>query len=212
MTTRHSSSRFDEQPRRSGEPRDPRTLRDPRETREPRENRESRDNRDIISSREGREIISPRDGREPRDTISPREQREPREGRDVTSTRDPQDTRGTRESRPEPMVEPGMDSRLFQRGDPRADPQGWASRPDAMMESRDSPFDNPRDTRVTRDPRSQRDPRDAYDGDEMDMDPPGRLTSYFLQGNGISREVIQADICRYLGKDATCLASTKNVS
>jgi hypothetical protein len=29
-----------------------------------------------------------------------------------------------------------------------------------------------------------------------------RQNEYFLDGEGISREVIQADICRYLGNDA----------
>ena len=29
-----------------------------------------------------------------------------------------------------------------------------------------------------------------------------RLNDYFIDKNGISREVIQADICRYLGNDA----------
>lgn len=30
----------------------------------------------------------------------------------------------------------------------------------------------------------------------------GRQNEYFIPGDGISREVIQADICRYLGNDA----------
>lgn len=30
----------------------------------------------------------------------------------------------------------------------------------------------------------------------------GRHNEYFVPGEGISREVIQADICRYLGNDA----------
>lgn len=29
-----------------------------------------------------------------------------------------------------------------------------------------------------------------------------RQNEYFIPGDGISREVIQADICRYLGNDA----------
>jgi hypothetical protein len=31
---------------------------------------------------------------------------------------------------------------------------------------------------------------------------PERQNEYFIPGDGISREVIQADICRYLGNDA----------
>jgi hypothetical protein len=31
---------------------------------------------------------------------------------------------------------------------------------------------------------------------------PERHNEYFISGDGISREVIQADICRYLGNDA----------
>lgn len=30
----------------------------------------------------------------------------------------------------------------------------------------------------------------------------GRQNEYFIPGDGITREVIQADICRYLGNDA----------
>jgi len=33
-------------------------------------------------------------------------------------------------------------------------------------------------------------------------EPEGRQNEYFLPAEGISREVIQADICRYLGNDA----------
>jgi hypothetical protein len=73
-----------------------------------------------------------------------------------------------------------------------------------MIESRESRFAISRDGRDGRDVRAA---RDAYERDEMDVDPPssGRLTAYFLPSDGISREVIQADICRYLGMDATCM-------
>lgn len=33
-------------------------------------------------------------------------------------------------------------------------------------------------------------------------DPPERQNEYFIEKNGIAREVIQADICRYLGNRA----------
>lgn len=38
-----------------------------------------------------------------------------------------------------------------------------------------------------------------------------RLNEYFIPGDGISREVIQADICRYLGNDALVKPGTHNV-
>ncbi|KAL1974670.1 hypothetical protein VTN31DRAFT_4874 [Thermomyces dupontii] len=37
-----------------------------------------------------------------------------------------------------------------------------------------------------------------------------RLNEYFIPGDGISREVIQADICRYLGNDALVKPGTHN--
>lgn len=39
----------------------------------------------------------------------------------------------------------------------------------------------------------------------------GRYNEYFLPGEGISREVIQADICRYLGNDALVRPGTYEV-
>ena len=38
-----------------------------------------------------------------------------------------------------------------------------------------------------------------------------RYNEYFLPGEGISREVIQADICRYLGNDALVRPGTYDV-
>lgn len=38
-----------------------------------------------------------------------------------------------------------------------------------------------------------------------------RYNEYFLPGEGISREVIQADICRYLGNDALVRPGTYEV-
>lgn len=38
-----------------------------------------------------------------------------------------------------------------------------------------------------------------------------RRNDYFIPGEGISREVIQADICRYLGNDALVKPGTYNV-
>ncbi|BDD59600.1 hypothetical protein MAP00_004795 [Monascus purpureus] len=39
---------------------------------------------------------------------------------------------------------------------------------------------------------------------------PERQNEYFINGDGISREVIQADICRYLGNDALVRPGTHN--
>lgn len=38
-----------------------------------------------------------------------------------------------------------------------------------------------------------------------------RQNEYFIPGEGISREVIQADICRYLGNDALVRPGNHNV-
>lgn len=38
-----------------------------------------------------------------------------------------------------------------------------------------------------------------------------RQNEYFIPGDGISREVIQADICRYLGNDALVRPGNHNV-
>lgn len=40
---------------------------------------------------------------------------------------------------------------------------------------------------------------------------PERQNEYFIPGEGISREVIQADICRYLGNDALVRPGNHNV-
>ncbi len=84
----------------------------------------------------------------------------------------------------------------------------------------------PRDTRDnardSRDPRDARDPRDRDARDFRDPresfrdapdagDPVPRRAEYFVPGDGISREVIQADICRYLGPDALIRPMEYNV-
>ena len=73
-----------------------------------------------------------------------------------------------------------------------------------------------------RDALDEREPRriETRDPDRMDYTRDGRsdlrttrefrskLNDYFLPGKDINREVIQADICRYLGGDATVRPST----
>ena len=70
---------------------------------------------------------------------------------------------------------------------------------------------DPRDPRDARDPRDPRDTREAsrYDSTQGDIVP--RRAEYFVPGEGISREVIQADICRYLGPDALIRPMDYNV-
>jgi hypothetical protein len=101
-------------------------------------------------------------------------------------------------------MEPRVDVRSESR-DPRSVP-GYRS--DQMMtDPRDSRYASSRETR------DSLEQRDMY-GDGMDIDQPstGRLIIYELDATGISREVIQADICRYLGPDATCMFKAGPVS
>ena len=51
--------------------------------------------------------------------------------------------------------------------------------------------------------------RPAVRYDEADSQ--SRLNEYFIDQDGISREVIQADICRYLGRDALVRPGTHQV-
>lgn len=41
--------------------------------------------------------------------------------------------------------------------------------------------------------------------------PPSRQSTYFINGQGIDREVITTDICRYLGNDALVKPGTREV-
>jgi hypothetical protein len=141
-----------------------------------------------IRDREGRdgrdshEAFPPSRGRDVREPASLRE-RNPEDGREMPLPRNPQEGRGNR--------------------DPR--------------ESRETRYPRTHGTEVSGldpgvhqrvDPRGT---RATYDRDEMEMDPPsGRLMTSFLPAAGVSHEVVQADICRYLGPDATCMRFTNN--
>ncbi|KAI1618001.1 hypothetical protein EDD37DRAFT_646818 [Exophiala viscosa] len=61
----------------------------------------------------------------------------------------------------------------------------------------------PRDERGYDDPPPRRQPVDAPMGRERESLRP-ELNEYFCPGDGIDREVIQHEICKYLGQDATC--------
>lgn len=181
--------------------RDPRDIGDSRaDPRDTGESREMREASEVISPREAGHVLATRDA-------IPQEWRDGRDGRDIIAPRDGRDR--FRETRADLRGEPRMDRLLARgdpRGDPRADPRGdLRGDPRDIREYRGEPLMDPRDTRFG----IRRDPRDLYAADEMDIDPhpPGRLISYFLPANGIRREVIMADICRYLGADATCMAA-----
>lgn len=53
--------------------------------------------------------------------------------------------------------------------------------------------------------------RDKMSGRHAEYGRPERHNEYFIPGEGISREVIQADICRYLGNDALVKPGAHNV-
>ena len=76
---------------------------------------------------------------------------------------------------------------------------------------------NPSATRHERDRRGG-DERDTYPRKGPRQEParePARpakqLNEYFIEGDGISREVLQIDICKHLGPEATSRPGTYNV-
>ncbi|KAJ9633008.1 hypothetical protein H2204_007398 [Knufia peltigerae] len=107
-------------------------------------------------------------------------------------------------------------------------------RPDRAVDSRSAEpdpsnvlFRDPRTGELYREVRPEATSRSPYAGDDPDYDmPPSRsrttidppvardrdgyrpggpgLSEYFCPGEGIDREVIQHEICKYLGQDATC--------
>ena len=55
----------------------------------------------------------------------------------------------------------------------------------------------------------ERDPRGGSSGDASRKRP--ALNEYWIDGEGIHREVLQGEICRFLGSDATCRPGDYNV-
>lgn len=143
---------------------------------------------------------------------------------------------GTRmDNRIDSRMDPRMDSRMDIRAEQqrpnttsRIDP-----RPDRVMDTRGAEPE----VVLLRDPttgeiyRELRNPpvRSPYGRDERDYDAPSRsrtamevpiardreparpeYTEYFCPGEGIEREVIQHEICKYLGQDATCRPGRNN--
>jgi hypothetical protein len=155
--------------------------------------------------------------------------RERQRERDSREPMDPQLRRV--EDRDPDRLEYIRDSRSDRTFDSRSD-RTFDSRSDRTFESRsDRTFDNRLDRRSDRDPAS-RPPYSYSSTDKIDRDnlhsrgyvddsqdrhrtpiglKPERReeassrcqNNYFLPGEGINREVIQNDICRYLGVDAT---------
>lgn len=185
---------------------------------------------DVEHSREARGSSRRERERDPRDRVETRERRTIEDRMDIRDTRmeDPMDIR--MDHRMDTRIDPRMDSRLDPRMDSRIDPRANAA---ARLESRpDRGTDRSRETEyrdartgelLYRDPPSSRSPftRDDRDDlvpssrsrtivdtgisrDRVDDTTRPEYNEYFLPGDGIDREVIQHEICRYLGQDATC--------
>ena len=170
----------------------------------------------------------PEYGREPARGI-----RRERDGRDVrereTVREVPRERRTMEVEQPRMarMPEPDLirgEQRVANSGVPRQQD----ARPVRVMPPRDRDDDMMYDARPAAQYttiRDQREParRTPYEGEFDDMPAqvrpvidPGRsrdeprpnYNEYFLPGDGIDREVIQSEICRYLGQDATCKPGT----
>lgn len=163
---------------------------------------------------------APRRDRDPRDIrgVDPRAVRRADDRHDITME-DPMDTR----------MDARMDTRMDMRYDARVDPRGnIPSRMDATRNDR-VPDRRQEEPLYQQDPRAQQyyptqpaprqpfSPRDEPNELPLSnrrplIDPsmgitqgPGsQYNEYFLPGDGIDREVIQYELCRYLGQDATC--------
>jgi hypothetical protein len=121
--------------------------------------------------------IDQRSTAQTRTTAESRDTREPRTVADPRPARDPRDTTAY-----------GRDPRM-------------AVEPNDRSRAADAGREIPRETR-TAPPVVARDPREARSRAEEIAPRQGPTNDYFLPGEDISREVITADICRYLGPDA----------
>ncbi len=121
--------------------------------------------------------------------------REERERETITAYRDPR-TGQLRDARTHELLDTS--------GRPAARPR--EDYDDQMMMDRDEP-PAPRRREREREREvydSRGAPRDTYDDFGRGAARPGYgMNEYFVDGTGIEREVIQHDICRYLGNDAT---------
>ena len=209
---------------------DPRRRPEPREDRHGRERVEQRDRRQVVDDRmdiRGTGRVDPRDARDLRDPRDLRDQRDPMDtGMDAripaTGRMDP---RANAAARLQPRgdqygVEPrAREPELYK--DPRTG-QTFDRRTGELYQEvargqRGGYIDDPmdRDVRMDRDDipptrgdRRNREPVDlaparGYHEDEYDQPRSTKYNDYFVPGPGIDREVIQHEICRYLGNDAT---------
>ena len=114
------------------------------------------------------------------------------------------------------------DDRMMMDRDDQPPPQAARRRDPYAGDARDvRDARDPRDARDVRDPRDSRDNRDARGlAREDPYDDYGRgaaragghpMNDYFVDGSGIEREVLQHDLCRYLGNDATMRRYRKDV-
>ena len=166
-------------------------------------------------AREARGVRRERDGRDVREREVVREA--PRARREMDA--EPQ--------RPSPrMMDPDMmgrepAARVANAGVPRQDPRAMRTMP-APRDPRDRDDEMMYDNRPSQYPPIREQPgarRFPHEGEFDDIPQsvrpiidPGRsrdeprpsYNEYFLPGEGIDREVIQSEICRYLGQDATC--------
>jgi len=165
--------------------------------------------------REARGVRRERDGRDVREREVVREPPRPRREMEVEPQRLPSRLIDADIMSREPAT------RVANAGVPRQDPRTVRNVP-APRDPRDREDEMMYDARpsqyaaVREQPGARRTP---YEGEFDDIPPsvrpvidPGRsrdeprpsYNEYFLPGEGIDREVIQSEICRYLGQDATC--------
>lgn len=152
----------------------------------------------------------------------PRYDDQPEYGRARDAPRRAPDPRDVR--RPIPVerdyhMDDPMDTRMDSRPEPRAANIGNRVERPVRIDprgERDVLYRDPQTGQLYRDVPSRRTPyENEFDDLPSSSRPivvsagdPGQArpsyNEYFLPGEGIEREVIQAEICRYLGQDATC--------
>lgn len=71
--------------------------------------------------------------------------------------------------------------------------------------------DRPRREREPREPNRDRDRERDYDRNDRDTPRGGGLNEFFVDGEGIHREVMQREICKWLGAEAYSRPGTYNV-
>lgn len=170
-----------------------------------------------------RGIRRERDGRDVRERETLREPPRERE-RERPSRMEVEQPRLTRMVEPDPIR--GEQQRIANSGVPRQQDVRAVRAPPNPRDRDDEMMYDARPTQYS----SIREPREParrtpYEGEFDDMPAsvrpiidPGRsrdeprpsYNEYFLPGDGIDREVIQSEICRYLGQDATCKPGTHN--